>query len=154
MSKPCKVILRRPLPDFEKAADIEPKNHVACLYLSACARRAGRKQESIDYAKRATTLSPAARIGAWLQLARAEKFARSFQRIAYRSRESRGHLSPDNAYMLTHRWLWLHQLESHGRRVSPLQHAARFAPRDFLVQSQLGYCLYATGQIGRRDFVS
>ena len=31
--------------------------------------------------------------------------------------------------------------------IAPLQRAARLAPRDYLFQSQLGYCLATTGQV-------
>jgi Flp pilus assembly protein TadD len=31
--------------------------------------------------------------------------------------------------------------------IPPLQRAARFMPKDFLVQSQLGFCLMAVGQV-------
>ena len=36
------------LPHFQKVAELEPKNPIAWIYLSACAEKAGRKQESLD----------------------------------------------------------------------------------------------------------
>ena len=41
------------------------------MFLSGCTEKLGRRQESLDYAKRATAVEPET-AGSWLQLAHAE----------------------------------------------------------------------------------
>ncbi len=46
------------LPHFQKAAELEPKNPIAFVFLSQCYAKLGRGNEGIDYAKRATVAAP------------------------------------------------------------------------------------------------
>jgi tetratricopeptide (TPR) repeat protein len=61
---------------------------------------------------------------------------------------SRGaEVSPDSAAILATVGFGYINLNRLREAIPPLERAARMAPRDFLVQAQLGYCLQATGQI-------
>jgi predicted Zn-dependent protease len=55
-------------------------------------------------------------------------------------------LLPDSAYMMATVGYGYINLNRIPEAIPPLQRAAHFAPNDFLVQAQLGFCLQATGQ--------
>jgi tetratricopeptide (TPR) repeat protein len=126
------------MPNFQKVAELEPKSFIGPLFLSACAEKLGHKQEAIDYAKRTTAMSPAF-VGGWIQLARAERTA-GHQQETLAAVHRAAELSPDNAYLLATVGYGYINLNRISDAIPPLQHAAQIAPRDFLVQSQLGYC--------------
>ena len=60
------------IPHLQRLAELEPKAYVSYYALSDCTLRLGRKQESLDYAKKAAALAPSV-VYTWLQLSRAEK---------------------------------------------------------------------------------
>ena len=59
------------LADFRQVTRLDPKAEVGWTGASACAERLGRRQESLEYARRATVAAPSS-AAAWYQLAREE----------------------------------------------------------------------------------
>jgi len=62
---------RAALADFQQVTRLAPKAEIGWTGSSACAERLGRRQESLEYARRATVVAPSS-AGAWYQLAREE----------------------------------------------------------------------------------
>jgi tetratricopeptide (TPR) repeat protein len=62
---------RAALSDFQQVTRLAPKADIGWTGSSACAERLGRKQESLEYARRATVIAPSS-AAAWYQLAREE----------------------------------------------------------------------------------
>jgi tetratricopeptide (TPR) repeat protein len=56
---------------FQQVTRLAPKAEVGWIGSSACAEQMGRRQESLEYARRAAVVPPSS-IGAWYQLAREE----------------------------------------------------------------------------------
>ncbi|MEY2520324.1 MAG: hypothetical protein QOF24_2083 [Verrucomicrobiota bacterium] len=133
------------IPPLKELTRLEPQSGFGWLALSDCALRCGRKQESVEYAGRATKVAPSA-ASAWLQLARAENAVGNSE--ATLQALTRGaEVSPDSAALLATVGFAYINLNRIAQAIPPLQNAARLSPRDFLVQAQLGFCLQATGQI-------
>ena len=63
--------LRAALSDFQQVTRLAPKADIGWIGSSACAEKLGRRQESVEYARRAATVAPSS-AGAWYQLAREE----------------------------------------------------------------------------------
>jgi tetratricopeptide (TPR) repeat protein len=59
------------LSNFQQITRIAPKADIGWIGSSACAEKLGMRQESLNYARRATALAPSSP-GAWYQLAREE----------------------------------------------------------------------------------
>jgi tetratricopeptide (TPR) repeat protein len=59
------------LSDFQQVTRLAPKAEMGWIGSSACAEKSGRRQESLEYARRATAVAPSS-AGAWYQLAREE----------------------------------------------------------------------------------
>ncbi|MEY2496629.1 MAG: Tetratricopeptide repeat [Verrucomicrobiota bacterium] len=59
------------LTDFRHVTQLAPKAEVGWTGASVCAERLGRRQESLEYARRATVVAPSS-AAAWYQLAREE----------------------------------------------------------------------------------
>jgi tetratricopeptide (TPR) repeat protein len=59
------------LSDFQQATRLAPKADIGWIGASACSEKLGRRQESLEYARRATAAAPSSS-GAWYQLAREE----------------------------------------------------------------------------------
>jgi tetratricopeptide (TPR) repeat protein len=59
------------IPHFNKVVELEPKWAIGWVFLSGCTEKLGRRQESLEYAKRAIAVGPDFS-GTWLQLAHAE----------------------------------------------------------------------------------
>src|SRR4051812_32113075 len=101
----------------------------------------GRYAESAEQARHAAQLDPAS-ASAWLQVARAE-------RALHHPKETMAAIlriadvMPDSAELQAAIGFGYINLSRMGDAVRPLERAARLVPRDFLVQSQLGFCLYA-----------
>jgi tetratricopeptide (TPR) repeat protein len=57
--------------DFQQVTRLAPKVDIGWIGSSACAEKLGRRQESLEYARRATAVAPSS-VGAWYQLAREE----------------------------------------------------------------------------------
>ena len=133
------------IPHLQRVAELEPQAFISYYALSECTRRLGRKQESLDYAKKATARGGSIAY-AWLQLARAEK-AIGHNEATLDAITKAAEVAPDSASMLAlvgYSYINLNRIQ---QAIPPLQRAARLAPRDYLVQSQLGYCLMTTGQV-------
>ena len=62
---------RAALADFQQVTRLAPKAEIGWTGSSACAERLGRRQESLECARRATVVAPSS-AGAWYQLAREE----------------------------------------------------------------------------------
>ena len=62
---------RAALSDFQQVTRLAPKADIGWTGSSACAERLGRRQESLEYARRATVAAPSS-AAAWYQLAREE----------------------------------------------------------------------------------
>jgi tetratricopeptide (TPR) repeat protein len=62
---------RAALSDFQQVTRLAPKADIGWIGSSACAEKLGRRQESLEYARRAATVAPSS-AGAWYQLAREE----------------------------------------------------------------------------------
>jgi tetratricopeptide (TPR) repeat protein len=133
------------IPPLKELTRLEPQYAFGWQALSDCALRCGRKQESVEYARRAAKLAPSS-ASAWLQLARAENAVGNaegtLQALAHGAE-----ISPDSATMLATVGFGYINLNRIQQAIAPLQRAVRLAPRDFLVHAQLGYCLQATGQL-------
>ena len=133
------------MPHLLQLARLEPNSPVVWEALSDCAQRLGRREESLTYARRATTVAPA-RISTWLQLARAENaLGHTDGTLSALTRAAE--VSPDSATILSLVGFSYINLNRIPQAIPPLLRAAQLAPKDFLVQSQLGYCLQATGQL-------
>ncbi|MEN3369257.1 MAG: hypothetical protein V7609_1400 [Verrucomicrobiota bacterium] len=133
------------IPPLKALTRLEPQYGFGWLALSDCALRCGRKQESLEYALRATKVAPSAG-SAWLQLARAEN-ASGHAEATLQALTRGAEVSPDSAVLLATVGFAYINLNRIAQAIPPLQRAARLSPRDFLVQAQLGYCLQATGQL-------
>jgi tetratricopeptide (TPR) repeat protein len=92
---------RAALSDFQQVTRLAPKADIGWTGSSACAEKLGRRQESLEYARRATVVAPSS-AAAWYQLAREEGLygdrqtaanalarANKLQRNAPQSRSSR-----------------------------------------------------------------
>jgi len=112
------------MPHLHRLAELEPQSPLPWLFLSQCAEKVGRKQEAAQYARRATTASPAM-AAAWMQLAKAENAA--------------GHGGATIGFTYIN-------MNNAAAALPQLERAAAHAPKDFLIQSQLGYCLLVTGK--------
>jgi tetratricopeptide (TPR) repeat protein len=62
---------RAALSDFQQVTRLAPKADAGWIGSSGCAEKLGRRQESLQYARRATAVAPSS-AGAWYQLAREE----------------------------------------------------------------------------------
>lgn len=62
------------LEDFRQVTQIAPKLDAGWIGCSLCAERLGRRNDSLNYARKATAVAPNS-AGAWSQLARAEGLA-------------------------------------------------------------------------------
>ncbi len=62
---------RAALSDFQQVTRLAPKAEVGWIGSSGCAEKLGHRQESLEYARRATAAAPSSS-GAWFQLAREE----------------------------------------------------------------------------------
>jgi tetratricopeptide (TPR) repeat protein len=62
---------RAALSDFQQVTRLLPRADIGWIGSSACAEKLGRRQDSLDYARRATVAAPSS-AGAWYQLAREE----------------------------------------------------------------------------------
>ncbi len=134
------------LPNFQKAAALEPKNPQPLIFVSASEGKLGHRQAAVEAAKHATTVSPAF-ASAWLRLALAEKgmghTVESFHAITHAA-----DLLPDNAYLLEAVGYSYINLNRIAEAIPPLERASHFTPNDdFLLQAQLGFCLEETGQV-------
>jgi tetratricopeptide (TPR) repeat protein len=133
------------IPHLKELTRLEPQYGFGWQALSDCALRCGRKQESVEYALRATKVTPSS-ASAWLQLARAENAVGNAE--ATLQALGRGaEVSPDSATILATVGFGYINLNRIAQAIPPLQRAARLAPRDFLIQAQLGFCLQVTGQV-------
>lgn len=134
------------IPPLQQFVNLEPQNTNAWLILCDCAHHLGRKEDSANYARRATATAPSSAI-TWLHLARAERaLGHAQQTIAAVARAA--DLTPDNAEMLAIIGFSYINLNRIAEAIPPLERAARERPRDYLIQSQLGYCL---GKVGRTN---
>src|ERR1044072_4389321 len=86
------------LPNVKKVTSLEPNEPLAWMLVSECQSGLGHKQEAVEPATRATTVSRAF-LSAWLQLARAEK-DNGDPHACLRAGLRGADLSPDSAYML------------------------------------------------------
>jgi tetratricopeptide (TPR) repeat protein len=59
------------LAHFQKITRLEPRAEVGWIFSSACAEKLGRRRESLQYARQATSVAPSS-AGAWYQLAKEE----------------------------------------------------------------------------------
>ena len=132
------------IPHLRKYAELEPKQPAPWMLLSACHERLGQKQKAVEDAKRATVLSPAS-AGAWVQLARNGGKSRPYERNAAGIPARRRTAARQRRHAGGGR-LPIFKLNQIPAAIPPLQRAARLAPNNFLVQSQLGFCLEATRQ--------
>jgi predicted Zn-dependent protease len=82
----------------------------------------------------------------WIQLAKAEK-SLGHTDATLNAIGKAAELSPDSAPMLTAIGFSYINLNRIPEAIPPLQRAARLLPKDFLVQSQLGFCLASVGQV-------
>jgi tetratricopeptide (TPR) repeat protein len=133
------------IPHLKVVTRLDPDYGFGWQVLSDCSLRVGRKQESLEYALRATKIAPSS-VSAWLQLARSQNAvgngAATLQAL------SRGaEVSPDSASILATVGFGYINLNRISQAIPPLQRAARLAPRDFLIRAQLGFCLQNTGQV-------
>jgi tetratricopeptide (TPR) repeat protein len=133
------------IPPLKELTRLEPQYAFGWQALSDCALRCGRKQESVEYARRAAKLAPSS-ASAWLQLARAENAVGNAEGTL-QALSHGAEISPDSATMLATVGFGYINLNRIQQAIAPLQRAVRLAPRDFLVHAQLGYCLQATGQL-------
>src|SRR5207237_2497581 len=133
------------IPYLQRVARLEPKAFISYYALSDCTLRLGRKQESRDYAKKAAALAPS-NVFTWIQLARAEK-ALGHGDATLDAIAKAAEVAPDRASMLARGGYSYINLNRDPKANDPLQRAARLAPRDYLVQSQLGFCLATSGQV-------
>jgi tetratricopeptide (TPR) repeat protein len=62
------------LSNFQQMTRVAPQVDVGWIGSSICAERLGRKRDSLEFARRATTVAPSS-VGAWLQAAREENLA-------------------------------------------------------------------------------
>jgi tetratricopeptide (TPR) repeat protein len=62
---------RAAMSDFREVTRVSPNADAGWIFMSACAERLGRKGESLDYARHATSVAPSS-AGAWYQLSREE----------------------------------------------------------------------------------
>ncbi len=132
------------LPHFQKAAELEPKNPIALIFLSECCAKLGRPKEGLDYAKRATVAAPGF-LGSWVQLARVEKSVGQMDETLSALKRA-ADLSPDNAQLLAAIGsLYLGQNRV-AEAIPLLQHAAELAPNEAFLQSQLGQAYQKKGR--------
>lgn len=124
------------LPHFQKAAELEPKNPIALVFLSECYAKIGRRNEGIDYAKRATTAVPGF-VGGWLQLARVEKSVGHMAETISALKHALD-ASPDNVQLLVLVGSSYISQNRSAEALPLLRHAAEVAPNEFLVQANLG----------------
>lgn len=133
------------MPHLLQLSRLEPNSPMVWEVLSDCAQRLGRKEESLTYARRATSVAPAS-IDPWLHLARAENaLGHTDGTLSALTRAAE--VSPDSATILSLVGFSCINLNRIPQAIPPLLRAARLAPKDFLIHSQLGYCLQATGQL-------
>jgi Flp pilus assembly protein TadD len=69
------------LAHFQRVTRLEPKAEVGWICSSACAEKMGRRRDSLQYARQATTVAPSSP-GAWFQLAREEGISGNNQAAA------------------------------------------------------------------------
>jgi tetratricopeptide (TPR) repeat protein len=69
------------LSDFQQVTRLAPKADLGWIGASACAEKLGRRQLSLEYARRAAAVAPSS-AGAWYQLAREENLSGSKQASA------------------------------------------------------------------------
>jgi tetratricopeptide (TPR) repeat protein len=69
------------LLNFRKVTRLFPNEDVGWIGMSACAERLGKKDDSLQYARRATAVAPSS-YSAWLQLSRAERISGNRQAAA------------------------------------------------------------------------
>lgn len=69
------------LSNFRKVTRLFPNEDVGWIGMSACAERLGKKDDSLQYARRATAVAPSS-YSAWLQLSRAERISGNRQAAA------------------------------------------------------------------------
>jgi tetratricopeptide (TPR) repeat protein len=72
---------RTALSDFQQVTRLAPKADIGWIGSSACAEKLGRRQESLEYARRSAAVAPSS-AGAWYQLAREEGLSGSKQASA------------------------------------------------------------------------
>ena len=133
------------IPALQSYVEVEPYSTDAWLTLSDCALKVGRKQDIANYARRATTISPSAAL-TWLHLARAER-ALGHAELTIAAVAHAANVTSNNAEMLAVVGFGYINLNRIAEAVSPLERSARLKPRDYLIQSQLGYCLQHVGRV-------
>src|SRR5438552_2355978 len=133
------------IPHLQRVVELEPKSYLPYFALSDCAWQLGRKEQSVQYAKKATLFAPSV-MDTWIELARAEK-SLGHKEATLDAISKAAEVAPDSASMLAVVGYNYIELNRVPQAIAPLQRAARLAPRDYLIQSQLGYCLATTGQL-------
>jgi len=121
------------IPHLQQVLKLQPDAAGAYYVLSDCAFHLGRKEESVNYARKGAALAPSDGY-MWLQLAKAEK-ALGHNDATLDAIAKAAQVSPDSGMMLAVLGFSYINLNRIQQAIPPLERAAKLLPHNYLVQS-------------------